>query len=49
MKNLEALMIHVLSSKSLDIFLDELEIGLVGLDWVREIIFIDVFLVVTKE
>ena len=49
MKNLEALMVHVLSSEPLDILLDELEISLIGFDWVAEIILVDVLFVVSQE
>lgn len=49
MKNLEAFVIHVLLSESLDILLDELKISLVGLDWVAEIILVDGLLVISQE
>ena len=48
-KNLEAFVIHILLSESLDILLDELKISLVGFDWVAEIILIDGLLMVSQE
>lgn len=49
MKNLEALVVHLLLSESFDIFSDEGEISLVGLDWVAQVILVDLFLVVSEE
>lgn len=49
MKDLEALVVHVLGSESFDILLDELEAGLVGLDWVGQVILNNCFLVVSQE
>lgn len=49
MKNLEAFVIHVLISESLDILLDEREISLIGLDWVAQVIFINSLPMVSKE
>lgn len=48
-KNLEAFVVHVLLSESLNILLDELKISLIGFDWVAEIILIDGFLMVSQE
>jgi len=49
MENLEALVVHVLGSESLNVFLNEFEIGLIGLDWVGEIILNNVLLLVSEE
>lgn len=49
MKDLEALVVHVLGSESFDIFLDELETGLIGLDWVGQVILKNCLLVVSQE
>ena len=49
MKNLEALMLDVLFSVSLNILSEELKAALISLDWVAEIIFIDCFLVISQE
>jgi len=49
MENLEAFMVHVLLSKSLNIFLDEDEISLICLDWIAEIVLINSLLVVSQE
>ncbi len=42
-------MIHLLLSKSFNVFSDEVEISLIGLDWVAKIILIDVLFVVSQE
>lgn len=42
-------MIHVLFSESLDIFFNKKEISLVSFNWVAEIIFVDIFLVISQE
>lgn len=47
MKDLEALVIHILLSEPLNVFLDELEISLISLDWVAQIILIDCLLMVS--
>ena len=49
MKDLEAFVVHVLGSESFDILLDELEAGLVGFDWVGQVILNNCFLVVSQE
>jgi hypothetical protein len=49
MKNLKALMVHVLTSKSFNIFFNELEISLVGFDRITEIILVNNFFVVSQE
>ena len=49
MKNLEALVVHVLVSESLDVLLDECEISLIGLDGVAQVIFVNGLPVVSKE
>lgn len=49
MKNLEALVIHILLSESFDILLDELKVSLVGLDGVAQVVLVDRLLVVTQE
>ena len=49
MENLEALVVHVLLSESLDILLDEKEVGLVSLDRVAEVILVDVLFVIPQE
>ena len=49
MKDLEALMLDLLLSVSLNILLEHRELSLVCLDWVAQIILVDVLLVVTKE
>ena len=49
MKNLEALVVHFLLSEPLDILTDKVEIGLIGLDWVAQVIFIDLLLWVSQE
>jgi len=48
-ENLEALVIHVLVSESLDVLLDEGEISLVGLDGVAQVILINSLSMVSKE
>jgi hypothetical protein len=48
-KYLEALMVHVLISETLDVLLDEVEVGLVGLDGVIQVVLIDVLLSVSQE
>ena len=48
-QDLETLVVHVLGSESLDVFLDELEVGLVRLDRIAQIILVNGLLVVTKE
>jgi len=48
-KNLEAFMIHFLVSEPLDILTDEVEIGLIGFNWITQIIFIDLLLWVSQE
>jgi len=42
-------MIHFLVSEPLDILTDEVEIGLIGFNWVTQIIFIDLLLWVSQE
>jgi hypothetical protein len=49
MENLEALVLDLLISVSLDVSFQGLEGGLVGLDWVAQIVFSDRFLVVSQE
>jgi hypothetical protein len=49
MEHLEALMVHVLLSESLDVLLDEDKVGLVSFDRVAQVIFIDRLLVVSQE
>lgn len=49
MKYLEALVVHLLLSESLNIFLDEYKISLVSLDWVAQVILINLFLMVSQE
>jgi hypothetical protein len=49
MKNLKALMIHILASKSFDVFFNELEISLVSFDRIAEIILINSFFVVSQK
>jgi len=49
MKNLEALMVHVLISESLNIFLDELKISLIGFNWIAQVIFINLLSLVSQE
>lgn len=46
---LEAFVIHILISESLDVFFDELEISLVCLDRVAQVILINSFSVVSQE
>jgi len=48
-KDLEALVVHFLLSESLDILTDEVEIGLIGLNWITQVIFIDLLLWVSQE
>ena len=48
-KDLEAFVLDVLFSVSFDIIPEELESGLVGLDWVGKIVLGDVLLVVSQE
>lgn len=48
-QNLEALMVHILGSESLNILLDELKVSLVGLDGIAQIILINSFFVVSEE
>ena len=45
----EALVLYALSAVLLDVFLQEFKLGLVGVDWVAEIILIDGLLRVTDE
>ena len=45
----EALMLYALSTVLLDVFLEELKVGLIGVDGVAKIILIDGFLLVTDE
>jgi hypothetical protein len=47
MEHLEALVVHLLLSESLNVFLDELEISLVSLDWVAQVILINLFLMIS--
>ena len=49
MKDLEALVVHFLLSESLDILTDKVEIGLIGLNWITQVIFIDLLLWVSQE
>ena len=42
-------MIHFLVSEPLDILTDKVEIGLIGFNWVTQIIFIDLLLWVSQE
>ena len=42
-------MIHFLLSESLDILTDKVEIGLIGFNWVAQVIFIDLLLWVSQE
>jgi hypothetical protein len=49
MQNLEALMRDVLSSVSFDIFFQEQEFGLISLDWVNQVIGIDLLGFLSQE
>ena len=49
MEHREALVLYALSAVLLDVFLQEFKLGLVGVDWVAEIILIDGLLRVTDE
>lgn len=49
MKDLEALVVHVLESESLNVLLDELKASLIRLDWVGQVILNDLLLVVSQE
>ena len=49
MEDLEAFMLDALYSVSLDVVLQEFKVGSVCLDWVAQIIFIDVFFVISQE
>ena len=49
MKDLEALVVHVLESESLNVLLDELKASLIRLDWVGQVILKDLLLVVSQE
>jgi len=49
MECLEALMLQLLLSISFDIALEELERGLVGLDWVAQVISVDLLLSISQE
>jgi len=48
-KNLEALVIHFLLSEPLDILSDKVEIGLISLNWIAQVIFIDLLFWVSQE
>ena len=49
MEDLEAFVVHVLRSEPFNVLLDELKVGLIGLDWIGQVIFNDCFLLVSKE
>ena len=49
MKHLETLVVHLLFSESLNVFLDEYEISLVSLNWIAQVILINLFLMVSQE
>ena len=49
MQHLEAFVVHILRSESFDVFLDEFEVRLVGLDGIAQVILVDRFLVVSQE
>ena len=45
----EALILDTLGAVLLDVFLEELEVSLVSVDWVAEIVSVDWLLLVTNE
>lgn len=49
MKNLKAFMIHVLSSESFNVFLNEFKVSLVSLDWIWQVILNNCLLLISKE
>ena len=49
MQNLEAFMLDVLLSVSLDVLSEEFKTTLVSFDWVAQIIFVHNFLVISQE
>jgi hypothetical protein len=49
MQHLEALVVHLLVSEPLDVLPNEIEISLVRLDWIAEIILINLLLVISEE
>jgi len=49
MEHLEALVLDVLSPVSFNVLTQEFECGLIGLDWVAQIVIVDHFLMVTQK
>jgi hypothetical protein len=48
MEYLEALVVHLLASESLNVFSDEFKISLVGFNGIAQVVFNDLFLIVSK-
>ena len=48
-ENLETFMVHVLLAEPVDVFLDELEVSLIRLDWIAQVVLVDRLAVVAQE
>jgi len=49
MQNLEALMVHILGSESLNVLFNEFEVSLIRLNGIAQIVLVDRFLVISQE